>query len=826
MPVVGETQPTSTLHEGSAGQGIRLVDRVQEATWDLPATNVPDGIAVAGQFVLDSGWRRVSGAGGSKKRWRHSSPVRLVRKRYIAPPQGIRLLKAGRDMPFEAMPIGIAGTWYLSSEGIFITAENSPATWPNPPVLQSGRETTLQARLNTEASGLSPEEYVPYSLTLDAITRKGLLLPAPGTASWQLQLPQAAELRLGLAIVPRSVTRGGRSEGARLLVEVNGEVAAQLTVRPEGRFQDARVDLSAFGGQKVQFTLRSDPAGSADWDHVFLADPHIQGTPTGTPRRVIIVGLDTVRVASMTQHGAKRDTTVPLDAFAASSVVFDAAYAPAPRTRPSFRTSLTGFQPLAAIGAPTVADAFRAQGFHTAGITANVHLVPRFGFNSGFDYWHYENGTDADVQVRRARRWLEAHEHQDSLLFLHLMDPHTFYRAPGRFANRYVETDAGPLDPDLNRWRVQALSDAGRLTRENKQWLEGRYDGEVRFMAEELAGFLAWVETLPGQTLVVLHSDHGEEFWEHGGYEHNHTLYQELVQGVLWIRPPGGWGDGPHRIDKNVGLVDIVPTLLDLFGMEAPTMDGLSLAPLLDAGRAKEVEALNAALDERALPIGHLMYDKERWAVVADGHKYILQTMSGEEELYEVATDPLELRQVAPLYSPEQMDKWRRKLAEATGWPVGAGWRVEISRAKVPFTLRFDAPVEGLILDPESGSKRRANLEWGETSTKGPDDIGSLARSEDGLSLTFTPSGKSTKGVLAIRLDHRGQTAMLLAENTEQPVEAGATVSTKTLKLTLEAGTVILPQDSVRQVLARKETTGEEATGDAIEALRALGYVE
>jgi len=481
---------------------------------------------------------------------------------------------------------------------------------------------------------------------------------------------------------------------------------------------------------------------------------------------------------------------------------------------------------LNAIGAPTVADAFRAQGFYTAGITANVHLVPRFGFNSGFDYWHYENGTDADVQIRRAKRWLSAHEHQDSLLFLHLMDPHTFYRAPGRFANRYVETDPGPLDPDLNRWRVMALSDAGRLTRENKQWLQARYDGEVRYMAEELAGFLAWVETLPGQTLVVLHSDHGEEFWEHGGYEHNHTLYQEVVQGVLWIRPPGGWGEGPHHVEKNVGLVDIVPTLLDLFDLESPATDGLSLAPLLDAGRAAKVEELNTSLEERALPIGHLMYDTERWAVVADGHKYILQTMSGEEELYEVATDPLELRQVAPLYSQEQMDKWRRKLAQATGWPVGAGWRVEITRASVPFTLRFDAPVEGLILDPESGRKRRANLMWGETSSKGPDDLGSLTRSEDGLSLTFSPKGTAKNGTLAIRLDHRGQTAMLQTGDGEQPVEAGATISTKQLRLSLKAGAVILPQNSVRQALAQENTPKDEASGASMEALQALGYVE
>ena len=829
LPAASSEMPHVDLAEVAGSSAFRLSDHLTEMDLQLSPSNLPSGGLDGSRLVLDGKWRQARKGSGSA--WRHASPIELGRKRYSAPPDGISLEHDGEVLDFsKRVTSSKKPRWSIGEEGVVVYSTESPSTWDQKPVLVSQREQALQDRLNLNSSGLTPSEHVVYELTLGAITRRGMLLSAPGSMTLNTTLPQQARFDLTSAIVPRTIRDGEKSDGAAFVVEIDGDPISREEVSNDGTFKKHSFDLAQYGGRTVALTLRTEVNGTPAFDHVFFGSPKILSETADEPRRVLFIGLDTLRYASMTQHGYERDTTSPLDAFAASSVIFDNAYTPAPRTRPSFRTALTGRLPLPAMSATNVGERFHKLGFHTAGITANVHLVPRFGFNDGFDYWHYENGADADVQVGRAKRWLSSHSNEDSFLFLHFMDPHTFYRAPGLFANRYVETNAGPLDADMNRWRVAQLEKSSSLSAENKAWLQARYDGEVRYMAEELADFLSWSLTLPGQTLIVIHSDHGEEFWEHGGYEHNHTLYQELVHAVLWIRPPGGWAGGPHRVTDLTGLVDIVPTLIDLFAMDdnddTPT-DGISLAPFIDASRAAELEPLQAELTTRAMPIGHLMYDKERWATVHRGHKYILETVSGQEELYDISTDPREQRQVTPLYSEDQLDGWRAALQTATGWPVGAGWRVHIKRAKKPFTLSFESPVEAQVLDPEAGRTRRANLEWGEASTVDPEEIGEVVLGADGKSVSFTPGPKARKGVLAIKLHSRKATATLNSEQTETLVSAeGGRITVGELDLDIKPGTVILAQDSVRRRMAERDTPEAEASDSALEALQALGYVE
>ena len=829
LPQASSEMPTSTLAQAQAAPAFRLTAKTSEMALNLSSTNLPEGGLNGSRLVLDSKWRGDSK--GKPNAWRHDSPVKLGRKRYAAAPEGLSLEHEGNALSFGKRGASSkAPRWSISEDGVWVYSKKSPSTWAQKPVLVSQREEALQKRLNHHSSGLSAQEHVLYELTLGAVTRSGLLLSAPGSMSLETTLPNAAMLSLHSAIVPRTVRGSQKSDGAAFIVEVNGQEIARADVANDTSFEKHSVDLSEFGGQTVTLTLRSEVTGKAEFDHVFLGSPKILGKPEAAPRRVIFIGLDTLRYASMSQHGYSRDTTTPLDPFASSTVIFENAYTPAPRTRPSFRSALTGRQPLPAMEATGIGERFHQLGFHTAGVTANVHLVPRFGFNKGFDYWHYENGANADVQISRAKEWLSSTANEDSFLFLHFMDPHTFYRAPGLFANRYVETSPGPLDADMNRWRVAQLDKSVSLNEDNKAWLQARYDGEVRYLAEEMAAFLSWTLALPGQTLILMHSDHGEEFWEHGGYEHNHTLYQELVHAVLWIRPPGGWADGPHRVSEPTALVDIVPTLIDLFQMDTTgttSTDGISLAPFLDAGRQTDLEPLKTKLEARALPIGHLMYDKERWATVQGGHKYILETVSGQEELYDIANDPREQRQLTPLYSEDQLDGWRAALQTATGWPVGPGWRVHIKRTKEPFTLRFEEPVDALILDPEAGRTRRANLEWGERSATTPEDVGQLQRSEDGKAITFTPGPKARKGILAIRFSDSGASGVLSTLKSEEIVPAqGGRITVGELDLDIKPGTVILPQDSVRIRMAAQEAPETEASDAALEALQALGYVE
>ncbi|MCB9758883.1 MAG: sulfatase [Alphaproteobacteria bacterium] len=830
LPPAPEGQPTSRLHEIGSGGPIRLLDRLDAATLTLPESNRDPSAADLGVIDLSKGWTREA-IDEDSEGWTRASPVQLSRRKSRTPPAGLSLFRGDHEVTYRCPPLGLSDKWCVDDGALWVSSTDDPNTWDPPPVMVSSRSLRLVERLDRASAGLDPVDYVRYELTLytdddGQRTRPGMLLPAPGEASWTLTLPPDAALDMALSLVPLGLLDGPASDGVTLEVLVNGAQAGRARVKARDGFQLEQVDLSAWGGQEVTLTLRSAPGATAWWDYLFIGTPQIRTPPKDTVRRVIVIGLDTTRYASLTQHGYARDTTAALQDFAASSVIFDRAWAPAPRTRPSFRTATTGRRPFAAVDAATFGEVFREAGFVTAGVTANVHLTPRMGFNDGFDLWVFENAVDAEVEIDRAKGWLEQHQDQDAFLFVHFMDPHDFYTAPWPYENHYVKTDPGPLDWRMNRWQITALAD--QLTPDNIAWLQARYDSELYYMAKQLAGFVAWADSLPGETLFVMHSDHGEEFFEHGGYEHNHTLYEEVVHAVLWMRLPGGWGGGPHRVDTPVALMDIAPTLYDFIGLPPerwPEVDGTSLRPLLDAGRSDEADALRQTLAARPLPIGHLMYDSERWAVVAEDHKYILQTMSGEEELYDLAADPGEQQNLIEETDRERLDHFLGRLSDATGWPTGPGWRVELLNGKDPFTLRVDGRIVAAeVIDPEAGRKRRANLEWGEIPRTDIEEVGAVEITEDGAALIVTPGSKG-RGTLGVILDGWQRTGALVVDGTTLPIGAeGGAVSIDRTRIRVEPGAVILPQDSMRNHVEAPDEDG--ADDEALEALRALGYIE
>jgi arylsulfatase A-like enzyme len=822
-----ELAPLSLATSGDRSLPIRLSARLKQARIQLPDDNFPQGVEQPGRFTLDQGW--TPKAGKSKtgfQLWRHDLPVPIKGKTHVRAPSGVQLLIGDAPLGFTNLPSpNRSKGWDIHNGELLMVAKTNPGSGAHPPVLQLQTESQHQGRLNWKPSGLAPTAFIPYEMTDDAITRTGLLLPAPGTINWTIDLPDDAVLELHSAMVPRSVSTGAQSNGARLQIRVNDTEVLDIGVQPDGGFKSHRIDLGTYSGQTVRLEFESDPGDNADFDHVFVGEPLIWGASTPTPRRVIVVGLDTLRYDSVTQHGYSRDTTAGLQAIADRALIFDNAITPAPRTRPSFRTVLTGRQPLPAIRAEGIAQVLRKVGFTTAGVTANVHLVPRFGFNRGFDYWHFENSVNADVEIDRAKQWLDENRDRDSFLFLHLMDPHNFYRAPGAYKKKYTTNRPQSLEITMNRWKVGSLDRAGKVPDGDKAWFQDRYDGEVAYMADQLGAFLAWVYELPGETLVILQSDHGEEFWEHGGYEHNHTLYQEVVHGLLWIIPPAGYGGDDHHVAAPTGLVDIVPTILDALGVAEtlrPPTDGISLAPLVDGNRTAEAKVLLETLSARRMPIGHLMYDKERWAVLADGHKYIMQTFSGTDELYDLKADPHEQKNLIQKQSPAQLAHWHQALAEATGWPAGSGWHVRLLSGKKAFELHFSNPVDALAMDPETAKTRRANIEWGETAPAGPDDVAILHFNEDKTRLHVKP-GRVRKGQIAI-IAPPGTTVTLVADEHRETL-SGKRLVAGGVALKFTAGSVILPQDSIRNYVGFIKEKGA-ASAEDLSALQALGYVQ
>ena len=234
-------------------------------------------------------------------------------------------------------------------------------------------------------------------------------------------------------------------------------------------------------------------------------------------------------------------------------------------------------------------------------------------------------------------------------------------------------------------------------------------------------------------------SDHGEELWDRGGFEHNHSLAPEVVDALLLVREPGQTGG--RVVSGLVGLADLLPTTLELLG-EPPAAgaSGRSLVPALRGG----------TLAERALGIGHLMYGEERWAVRTDRWSYTLWTASGREAVHDRRADPEERRPVQA--DAAILQALRRALADAHGAEVGPGWRVQIDLS-APITLHLPAPARGAgVIDPEAARAPRANQVWGERPPLAPEDVATVTLSPDGRTVRVHP-GAEGRGQVWIRVD-------------------------------------------------------------------------
>jgi hypothetical protein len=247
-------------------------------------------------------------------------------------------------------------------------------------------------------------------------------------------------------------------------------------------------------------------------------------------------------------------------------------------------------------------------------------------------------------------------------------------------------------------------------------------------------------------------------------------------------------------------------------------VDGQSLVPLM-AGVAKG--------DDRALPIGYLQYAHERWGVVWNGHKYVIHTGSGLEELFDLKADPGETTNIADRVD---LEPYRLKAKEAHEIPIGPGWRiaVDLEPSDAPLKIELPAPaVAAGVLDPEAIVQHRANIEWGELPKKLPGDVGHVTLSDDKKTMTFAP-GPSADGMLyvlfetaqtsegaKVRLDDRTLTL--------SPAKRGQAWREGEREVLIDPGTVVIPPPTE----ADRMGIGPGAAGaaDEMAALCALGYV-
>ncbi len=802
---------------------IRLIDQVGNAKF-----NISGGQAIHLQQQQEwplTNWKQLRST--PTPLWTHPLPIRLEQQTFIQQPDELQLHKGDQPVRyqtgFHAGRKGKGATvkmgrWEITRNQLILVSDSDPNE-ANVRLIQQGAN-DHESRMDFDAAGLNEAEFVTYRVEHDLLTRSSLLLPAPSNASFSVDIPSDARFRFGYGIAPSEEKGILAHSGFEVLI--NGNQVWSDTASTKEEWKEASLDLSAYGNQTIELTLQTNVQESSKQAYSAFAEPEIvENDPNAEPSRIIVIGLDTLRRDHLGTHGYPRSVSTGLDQIATQSIVFEEAWTPAPRTRPSFRSSTTGRWPLDAIQAPTLGEVFAQQGFTTAGFVANVQLAPRLGFADGYGSWSYDNMADGDLQVNRVLSWLEQHKQEDVKIFLHMMDPHIFYLAPKPFRDRFTNAlDRGDLNDKYNRWDITRANKAGALSGEQKRWITGRYDGEISFMDHELLRLIDAVDKLPGRTMFVFHNDHGEEFWEHGGFEHNHSLYNELVQAILWIRPPGGWANGPHRIEEPVSLVDIAPTVFSAAAIpreDWPTVDGFDLTPFVDVTKRDEQESLSAELLARPLPLGHLMFGRERWGVVAKDHKYILHTSSGEQELYDLKADPSESNNLA-----ETADTvpWQAELAKATKWPIASGWRMQFTGLRHETVISFKSPIgRAFVVDPEANRLKRANLEWGERPKILPDDVAIIQVSEDRTQVTLTP-GDHASGIVFIEGPTETTWAGAKCTLGNSSLWGNKKSSICSRRVELSVGPMLIPETNEE---ARLRDSPEDNT---IEALQSLGYIE
>ena len=297
------------------------------------------------------------------------------------------------------------------------------------------------------------------------------------------------------------------------------------------------------------------------------------------PRSIILISLDTLRADHLGTYGYERPTSPNIDALAASGIVFERAISQASSTLPAHRAL---FQSVPASEASpqntALAEVLGSHGLRTAAFTGGANISRAFGFDRGFSSY-VDDPRGFGETFDAVEIWLRQNGQEPFFLFLHSYDIHLPYDPPPPFDTMFGEDYTGEIEGGRTREvlrRTRRLTEEGwtdraALTEADKERIVSLYDGGIRYTDQFIGRLTLLLRelSLADDTVVVLFSDHGEEFWEHDSVLHSHTLYDELIHVPLIVALPGSELAGT-RVATTVRLMDIGPMLLDLLGIEDP----------------------------------------------------------------------------------------------------------------------------------------------------------------------------------------------------------------------------------------------------------------
>ena len=373
---------------------------------------------------------------------------------------------------------------------------------------------------------------------------------------------------------------------------------------------------------------------------------------------VILISIDTLRADHLACYGYKQPTSPSMDKLASGGLLFEDVSSPSPWTLPAHVSLLTGLYPnrhgvkthltLMPMQLLVLAEVLKDHGFTTAAIVNSHYVSQRYGFERGFNEFIYvpeQLSNPAPSQVeRKALKWLSTTHKQPFFLFLHYYDVHSDYCALPEYSEKFVRPYSGPVDgstAQLINFREEKFT----LSQRDVQHLTDLYDASILQMDDGIARLLLFLEKkdLLDDTVIILTSDHGEEFLEHGGVLHGRTQYQELMHVPLIIRGPGL--PAGRRIKQIASLADLMPTVLAMLHISVPPgLDGIDLTPLWQGSGELPLRFVFGEADHN-----NVENDIKR-AVRHPRYKLHYDRLTKKSQLYDLIEDPNEGNDVADIH--------------------------------------------------------------------------------------------------------------------------------------------------------------------------------
>lgn len=394
----------------------------------------------------------------------------------------------------------------------------------------------------------------------------------------------------------------------------------------------------------------------------FVASSTQPDAPENAPN-ILYVMVDTWRADHVGWLGYERDVTPGLDELVKSGVVFEKAISPAGWTKPSVGTQLTGLLPSyhQAVSQPipsvevhgtrlppsmlTWVEVLRANGWDTGMWSNNPNILPMQGFDQGAGYFvDYVNHPDregwtedpdgfdpgrSEYMLPDVREWIDKQwdRSRPFAAYLHILDPHYPYVAPAPFKGTFDKTGLDKLNLDgyFCGDYISGEKNPADVTPEMLERINGIYDEEILYVDHYLTPFLKGIMAEFPNTYIVLVSDHGEEFLEHGYFGHGHSIYGELVNVPLVV-----WGPDleAKRVPWQVRLMDLYPTILDFAGLEmAEGPIEIQGDTLVDMGEGHRLAPMDSGGDER--PPWH-------WRGLSDGQWKMIERLEVNPEDHQI----------------------------------------------------------------------------------------------------------------------------------------------------------------------------------------------